>query len=174
MIRTDYRIEALGLLLCADCLPERYCVLLPYKDLLISGLRLLGCRVKSDAERLPDADLLQIGLKDDAEVRLFRRFLALYDADPKKFREIPKVTSDPEEAAAFEELYHLPGVKAVRAALYYRAGYRSIRDFADTSVDEVLRRTADAIKDGHMTCIPPLPKEVRTQIAAARAFTGDC
>ena len=173
MIHTDYAIGALEVLLNADCLSERYAPLIAYKDRLLAELSHLGCRTKSDAEKLSDGALTGIGLPDEQTVRLFRRFLTIYETNEQKLREIPKVTSDPQEQAAFRELYHLPGVKAVRATLYYRSGYRSVADFTHTSVEEVRTRTAATIAEYGMDCIVPLPKEIRTHIAVAQALTWE-
>ena len=171
MISTDYKIEALDILLDKTCLSERFYPLTEYKDLLLTGLLRLGCRTKSDAELLSDEVLLGLGLDSVETVALFRRFLGLYDPKTQKFREIVKVTSDPEKQAAYTELYHLPGVKQTRASLYYRAGYKSIEAFSGTTVDEILEKTARVISENGLTCIVPLPKEVRTHIAVAKAFT---
>lgn len=170
MIDTNYNIEALDILLDKDCLSERYYPLLPYKNILVSQFRLAGCKTKNDAAALSDDQLAQLGLQDVKIIQLLRRFLTIYDANPQKFREIEKISSNPEEQTAFRELYYLPGVKSVRASLYYRAGYKSLQDFADTTVQEVLERTALAISKYDLSCIVPLPKEVRTQIAVAKAF----
>lgn len=171
MLSTDYPVEALRVLLVGDCLSERYAPLLPYRDALLAGLRLRGCRTKSDAEGLPDGAFIELGLPDAGTVRLLRRFLTIYDPAPQKFREIGKVTADPAEREAFRELYHLPGVKAVRARLYYRSGYRSIAEIAAASPEEILSKTDRAIAEHELSCIVPLPKEVRTHIAVAKAFT---
>ena len=167
MIHTDYKMDALCLLLEPDCLSERYYPLLPYKTLLLS--RMAGWR-KSDAAALSDEEYLRMGLPDIETVRLLRRFFTLYDPKPNKLREIFRLSATPEERSAFRELYMLPGVKAVRASLYYRSGYTSLRDFADTTVEEVLRRTAETITADSLGCTVPLPKEVRTHMAVAKAF----
>ena len=171
MVNTDYKIEAFGILLREDCLSERYSPLVGKREELISGLLRLGCRTKNDAAALPDGALAEIGLESEEMIRLFRRFLTIYDPSPAKFREIDKICTDPEEKEAYRELYYLPGVKAVRAALYFRSGYRSMKDFTDTSAEEVLERTSRTIAENGLTCIVPLPKEVRTHIAVAKAFT---
>ncbi|MCQ2430790.1 MAG: hypothetical protein MJ192_10730 [Clostridia bacterium] len=171
MINTNYRIDALSVLLDPGCLSERYAPLIPYKERLITGLKALGCRTKHDAELLPDDVLLGLGLPDAGVVRLFRRFLTIYDVSPQKLREIDKVTADPAERAAFRELYCLPGVKQIRASLYCRAGYETLQSVADASVEEILTRTAQVIAEDSLSCIVPLPKEVRTHIAVAKAFT---
>lgn len=173
MINTDYPLEALEILLDKNCLPERYFPLIGHKERLIPGLRRRGCRTKSDAERLSDEDFRDMGLESPEEIRLFRRFLSLYDPKPQKLRAAKAIPAAPEERAAFRELCYLPGVKEIRATLYYRSGYRSLRDFAAATVEEVLERTARTIAQNALPCAAPLPKEVRTQIAVARAFTRE-
>ena len=171
MMNTNYKIGALDVLLSKDCLSERYYPLIPHKEKLISGLRLLGVETKNDAAALSDEALMRAGLPDDAAVRLFRRFLTIYDPNPAKFKEIEKLSLSAEEKSAFAELYCLPGIKSVRASLYYQSGYSWVSDFADATVEEVLERTARTIAERGLACIVPLPKEVRTHIAVARAFT---
>ena len=173
MMNTDYPFAALEFLLDESCLTERFFPLIPHKAELLRGLQLLGCKTKSDAEHLSDEGLLRAGLNDPGLFPLFRRFLTLYDVKPQKLREIDKVASDPEERAAFRELYCLPGVKQVRASLYYRSGYRSLKDFTDADPEEIIARTAATISANGLSCVPPLPKEARTHIAVAKAFTLD-
>ena len=170
---TDYSIHAFEILLDEACLGERFFPLIPYKHPLIAGLQALHCKTKNDAAALMDADLATIGLKDPGCITLFRRFLTLYDPNPQKFREIKKVTTDPVLQQAYTELYYLPGVKQTRASLYYKAGYRSLRDFVNTTPEEVRVRTAHVISECGLSCIVPLPKEIRTHIAVAKAFLWD-
>lgn len=169
-MNTDYCIEALEILLKEDCLAERYYPLIPYRTRLIAGFRSLGCRTRDEAAALPDEVFAGMGLKDDGTVRLLRKFFTLYDPNPAKFREIEKAVPDPEERRAYGELYFLPGVKQTRASLYFKAGYRSLADFLNTSAEDVLERTGRAVSEYGLSCIVPLPKEVRTHIAVAKAF----
>ena len=174
MINTDYPIAALKLLLDRACISDRYASLVPLCERLCAALAALGCRTKSDAAALSEQQLLQAGLPDGQSAALFRRMLSMYDPDPHKFGEIGKVARDPEERSAFEALYHLPGVKAVRASLYYQAGYRTLADVANTTVEEVQSRTSEVIRSRGLCCTVPLPKEIRTHVAVARAFTMEC
>lgn len=167
MISTDYCIDALEILLDRDCVSERYYALIPYKRELLARFHRLGCRTKNDTAALSDE---AIGLANPSLTRLLRRFLGLYDPNPQKFRELAKLGLQPEKAAAFRELYHLPGVKAVRAELYYRAGFRSLRDFANAAPEDILTAAVQVIAQEKLSCIAPLPKEVRTQIAVSKAF----
>lgn len=170
MICTDYNTNALPVLLDRNCISERYYPLIPYVDTLLPELDSLGCRVKSDVQKLPDEVFRRIGMQDPGLIRLLRRFLMLYDPNPGKFREIDVFCQDPEMQAAFRELYCLPGVRRVRAELYYRAGYRSVSAFASAAPEEIIDRTTAVIQANSLPCTVPFLKEVRTQIAVARAF----
>ena len=171
MINTDYPIESLKILLNEDCLSDRFHSLISIREDQIIGLKSFGCVTKSDVSRMSDDELAGIMLHDEVTVKLFRRFLTIYDPKPQKFKEITKLTSDPAERAAFMELYHLPGVRFTRAYLYYHSGYKTLQDFLETTVEEVLSKTATTISSKNLTCIVPLPKEVRTHIAVAKAFS---
>lgn len=173
MMSTDYPLAALEFLLDESCLTERFFPLIPRKAALLRGLPPLGCGTKSDAEALSDEDLLRAGLNDPSLLPLFRRFLTLYDVKPQKLREIDRATSDPEERAAFRELYCLPGVKQTRAFLYYRSGFRSLKGIASSDPEEIIVQTAATISENGLSCVPPLPKEARTHVAVAKAFTLD-
>ncbi len=171
MMDTNYPVEALELLLDKNCLSERYYPLIPYKEELLAQARIRGCRTRNDLAELSDAELEGFGFREEGLIRLLRRFLALYDPDPKKFREIGKPDIEPEKRQAFRELYYLPGVKHIRASLYYEAGFRSLEDIAAAQPEEILEKTAEAISANKLSCTVPLPKEARTHIAVARAFT---
>ena len=170
MICTDYPIEKLNILLNENCLSDRFHPLISIREELIAGLKGLGCVTKSDVSRISDGELARITRNEDA-VKLFRRFLTIYDPKPQKFREIAALASDPAEQAAFTELYHLPGVRFTRAYLYYHSGYKTLRDISEATVEEILSKTAATISDKGLTCTVPLPKEVRTHIAVAAAFS---
>lgn len=170
---TDYNINAIEILLDEECLAERYYPLLRYKKALMTGLHAVHCKTKNDAVALTDTDFAEIGLTDAGCVHLLRRFLTLYDPNPQKFRDIKKVTTDPAEQQAYTELYYLPGVKQTRASLYYKAGYKSLADFINTTPEEVQARTSLTISKYGLPCVVPLPKEIRTHIAVAKAFLWD-
>jgi len=133
----------------------------------------MGCRRKSDCMNLSEKSLLDIGLPDAEMAGLFRRFLTMYDIKPAKLKEIDAVCQTPEEASSFRELYHLPGVKSTRAALYYKAGFRSLEMLARSSVEQIVAKTESVIEAENLNLKVPLMKEIRTHIAVARAFT-DC
>ena len=171
-MNTDYKVEAIAVLLNEDCVLQGYFPLVPYKHEMVKKLKEAGCRTKSDCMRLSDEALRDIVPEGDEAVGLFRSFLTLYDIKPAKLREIDSICGTPEEAAAFRELYYLPGVKSTRAALYCKAGFCSLDKIARSSAGEIIAGTERVIKSEGLKLKVPLPKEIRTHIAVARAFTG--
>lgn len=167
----DYRIEAFEILLNEDCLLQRYYPLIPYKAILMENLRSINCTSKSECIALPNETMLEIGLPNLELVNLFRRFLVMYDVQNSKFREINSITANEAETAALQELYLLPGVKSIRALLYYNSGYSSLRAIAAALPDQIIQDTVHLISRKGLNVKAPLPKEVRTQIAVARALT---
>lgn len=171
MVNINYKIEAIDLLLQEDCILSRMYPLIPYKHTLIEHFQTTDCQTKEDCLKLSDDALLSAGLPDLDTAKLFKKFLVMYDIKPQKLKEIDAVCKTPEEAESFRELYHLPGVKRIRAVLYYRSGFRALKDIASASVKEIITRTAKTIMLQNLDCIVPLKKEVKTHIAVAKAFT---
>ena len=171
MLNTDYKIQAIKVLLNEDCILTRYYPLIPYKNILVEKLSKMGCYTKSDCVNLSDESLLDAGLKDIEIVHLFKAFLGLYDINLTKLKEITTVCKNDEEMQAFRELYQLPGVKSTRATLYFKAGFRSLADIAVSSPQEIIEKTENVIRQENLGLKAPLLKEVKTHIAVARAFT---
>ena len=95
----------------------------------------------------------------------------MYDINNVKLKEIDRFVLPVEEAIAFKELYLLPGVKRTRASLYYKAGFKSLLDIANATSQDIIEKTAYAIRKFLLNCKVPLVKEVKTHIAVSRAFT---
>lgn len=171
MIDTNYRIEAFRYLLDKECLPEKYDPLIPFKEEMISQFHRMGYQTKNEIANLSDAELRNAGLREEEIINLLRRFLRLYDPKPQKFRELEKLDPELKMKFSFQELYYLPGVKQIRALLYFYAGYDSLASIAGADPKDILEKTARAISEHQLSCIVPLPKEVRTHIAVAKAFT---
>lgn len=167
----DYRIEAFAILLNEDCILQRYYPLIPYKKILIENLRKNNYTSKSECLNLPNEAMIELGLPNLELVNLFRRFLAMNDVRDSKFKEIDAIAANEAEAAAFRELYLLPGVKATRALLYYDSGYSSLSRIASSFPEQIIQDTSDLIKRKGLSAKVPLPKEVRTHIAVARTLT---
>ncbi|MGN0591611.1 MAG: DUF4332 domain-containing protein [Ruminococcus sp.] len=172
MVNTDYQIEAIITLLNKDCILERYYPLIPYKTTLVEAFKAMGCNVKSDCLALPDDALLNAGLPTVEMVNQFKRFLLMYDVNPKKLREIDVVGKTTEEMDALRQLCHLPGVKSTRASLYYKAGFPSLDAIACSTPEETMKKTEAMIRERNMNLSVPFMKEIKTHIAVAKAFTG--
>lgn len=170
MPNPDYQIDAIGILLNEDCILKGFYPLIPYKDAIIERLRALGCIRKSDAVKIADEELLQAGLPEIGMVKLFRRFLVLYDPKQQKMREIEQISKNREETKIYEELYKLPGVKNTRARLYALAGFDCLEDIAHTAPETLIAACERMIAKEKLAMKPPLMKEARTHIAVAKAF----
>ena len=167
----NYRIEAMEILLNEDCLLQRYYPLLPFRESLPEKLKKRGCISKNNCVALSDDVLTECGLPQEL-IKLFRRFLVMYDVPESKFSDIADIAVSEEEEAAFRELYLLPGVKFVRARLYYDSGYGSLSKIAAALPEEIIRGTSETILRRGWSLKAPLPKEVRTHIAVAKVITG--
>lgn len=172
MVNTDYRIEAVELLLNENCILKRFYPLIPHRHRMVEQLKLRGCVRKSEAMRYSDRELQDV-LQEEHLVGLFRGFLTMYDPKPGKMREIASVAVTPQEAEAFGELYLLPGVKSTRARLYRRAGFGTLEQIAAATPGAFMEACEKVIEANNLALKPPLMKEARTHIAVARAFTDE-
>ena len=151
---------------------DRYYPLIPYKNILIEDFKAMGCKVKSDCLELSDEALLDAGLPTIEMANLFRRFLMMYEVNPKKLREIDIVSKTTEEAEAFKQLYHLPGVKSTRATIYCKAGFTSLDAITCSSPEEIMKKTGELIQKENLNLKISSMKEIKTHIAVAKAFTS--
>ncbi len=167
----DYKIEALNILLNEECLLQRYYPLIQYKNILLQNFFNNGFFSKADCLSLSDEALIQMGLPDADMVQLFRLFLNMYDVKSSKMKEIKKVIENEEEKILFQQLYLLPGVRAVRARLYASAGYTDLFEIAAASPEQIISDTTRVIIQNKLDIKVPLLKEVRTHIAVAKVLT---
>lgn len=68
------------------------------------------------------------------------------------------------------DLMRLPGVKDVRASLYYDCGYRRVQDFTKEEPDEMRKKIEQFIIDTKSDKSVPLRKELATQVAVAKVL----
>jgi len=167
----NYQIQALDILLNEDCLLQRYFPLIQYKEILMKNFVKNHTFSKTECLELPDEILIEMGLPNEEMVRLFQRFLVMYDVKDSKLKEIEEIAANEAEADSFRELYLLPGVKAVRAKLYYDANYKSLSQIASAFPEQIIHDTSRVILQKGLKLKAPLPKEVRTHIAVAKALT---
>lgn len=167
----NYQVQGIEVLLCEDCILKYYYPLIPYKEQLVKAFLQMNCPTRDHCLSLTDDELIAAGLRGDL-CGLFRRFLHLYDYKGKGIRDIPDAENRPDdEVAALLELMLLPGVKTIRAQLYFHCGLKSLRDFAAADWQSLQNRIAQCIEQEALPYSLPLPKELRTQIAVAKAFT---
>jgi hypothetical protein len=72
------------------------------------------------------------------------------------------------ELVRLSDLARLPGVKGIRARLYYEAGVDSVEKMAGWEAEALLKMTAEYVEATGFDGIPPLPKEVSSTIANAQ------
>lgn len=170
-VHSNYLIQGIEVLLHEDRILKCYVPLIPYAQQLVQGLQSIGCKTRDDCLAQSDDALVSAGLPADL-TGLFRRFLRLYDYKGKGIKDIPDAKGrTAEEIASLLELMRLPGVKAIRAQLYYHCGLRSLADFAASDAEALRAHIAEVIARDNLPCSTPLPKELRTQIAVAKLFT---
>lgn len=82
----------------------------------------------------------------------------------------------PEEAVLelvkLADLARLPGVKGIRARLYYDAGVDCVEKLAGYEPEALLALTTAFVQQSGFDGIAPLPKEVSSTIANARRLPG--
>ena len=74
------------------------------------------------------------------------------------------------ELVRLSDLARLPGVKGIRARLYYDAGVDSIERMAAWEPQALLRMLGDYVERTGFDGIAPLPKEVQSCVARARGL----
>lgn len=169
--QSNYMIQGIEVLLREDRILNRYHPLIACRHQLVEHLLMMGCKTRDDCLSLPDEALYEAGLPLGM-AGLFRRFLRMYDYKGRGRKDIPDTHSrSPEEIASLLELMRLPGVKAVRAQLYYHCGLHSLADFAAADAAALQAHISGVIARDGLSCSVPLPKELRTQIAVAQVFT---
>jgi hypothetical protein len=72
------------------------------------------------------------------------------------------------ELVKLSDLARLPGVKGIRARLYYAAGVDCVEKLAAWEPEALLNMTSDFVQRTRFEGIAPLPKEVSSTIVTAR------
>ncbi len=73
-----------------------------------------------------------------------------------------------EELVKLSDLARIPGLKAIRARLYYDAGFDILEKLRNVSQEELLRITREFVERTKFDGIAPLPKEALGAIATAK------
>jgi predicted RecB family nuclease len=72
------------------------------------------------------------------------------------------------ELVKLSDLARLPGVKGIRARLYYAAGIDTVEKLAGWDPEALRRKVTAYVERTGFDGIPPLPKEVSSTVANAR------
>jgi Domain of unknown function (DUF4332) len=111
------------------------------------------------------ARLEAIGVKNTAQMLIAGRTAA-------KREELAKKANVPLEAVVelvkLSDLARLPGVKGIRARLYYAAGVDTVEKMAAWEPEALLAMTTEFVKATGFAGIAPLPKEVSSTINNAK------
>ncbi len=100
--------------------------------------------------------------------------LLLAGKSPKMRATLARAAGIPEaavhELVKLSDLARLPGVKAIRARLYYDAGVDTVEKLAACEPEALLARTAEFVTSTRFDGIAPLPKEVSSTISNAKTL----
>ncbi|MFX0079623.1 MAG: DUF4332 domain-containing protein, partial [Candidatus Hermodarchaeota archaeon] len=91
---------------------------------------------------------------------------------PDQRRELSIKTDVPEavilELVKLSDLARLPGVKGIRARLYYYAGIDTVEKMAEQKPDTLLVVMREFVEETGFEGIAPLPKEIESTINTAK------
>ena len=160
----NFYIEDLICSLREDTVPERYYKLIRIRGELLACLKAHGAVFRDD---VTDGMLTAIGETFGADVsRLFARYLHIFDFAPSKLKEIP-YACETAEYATLAELMRLPGVRLLRAELYFHSGV-TLEDLAERSTDEIREKVSEYVTREKRGETVPFVKEVNCHRATAR------
>ena len=143
---------------------ERYYPLIPYKGELTEILNRAGA-VRKDLVSDAVIEDIRVKLGNDVSA-LFARFIHIYDFNQSKLREIKDYTGR-KEYDALSGLLRLPGVRLLRAKLYYNSGV-TLQVLAEKSTEDIRDMVRDYVQRENRSEIIPMPKEVNCHRAAAK------
>lgn len=97
---------------------------------------------------------------------LFSRFIHIYDFNNSKLREIKGYVGT-KEYEALAALLRLPGVRSLRAELYFHSGV-TLEVLAEKSTEDIRNMVSDYIRRENRPEIIPQPKEINCHRAVAK------
>ena len=147
-----------------DIVMERYYPLIDYKGELTAILNEAGAVRKDQVSDEVTGDIrMKLG---EVVSGLFSRFIHIYDFNKSKLREI-KDYAGTEKYDALAALLRLPGVRLLRAELYYNSGV-TLEVLAEKSTEDIRNMVGDYIRRENRSEIIPQPKEVNCHRAVAK------
>ena len=160
----NYYINDLISSLKRDVVMERYYPLINYKEELIAILNKAGVLRKNQVSKDVIEDIEKKLGKDIS--RSFARYVHIYDFNKSKLSDI-KDSVGKKEYDSLAGLLRLPGVRVLRAKLYYNSGI-TLEILAEKSTDDIRTMVNDYIKRENRKEIVPQLKEVNCHREVAK------
>ena len=160
----NYYINDLINSLSKDVVMERYYPLINYKDEL--------AKILSDAKVVRKNEVTDVVIDDISRTlgedisRMFTRFIHIYDFNKSKLKDIKNYIGS-KEYDSLEGLLRLPGVRLLRAELYFNSDV-TLYVLASKSTEEIRNMVCDYIKHNNRQEIVPQPKEVNCHREVAK------
>ena len=160
----NYYINDLINSLSKDVVMERYYPLINYKDEL--------AKILSDAKVVRKNEVTDVVIDDISRTlgedisRMFTRFIHIYDFNKSKLKDIKNYIGS-KEYDSLEGLLRLPGVRLLRAELYFHSDV-TLYVLASKSTEEIRNMVCDYIKHNNRQEIVPQPKEVNCHREVAK------
>ena len=147
-----------------DIVMERYFPLIDHKEELTAILIKNGV-VRKD--QVSDAVIEEVRIMLGETVSgLFARFIHIYDFNKSKLREIKDYVGK-KEYDDLAGLLRLPGVRLLRAELYFNSGV-TLEVLAEKSTEDIRDMVRDYIQRENRSEIVPQPKEVNCHREVAK------
>ena len=160
----DYYINDLIGSLKKDTVMERYYPLIDYKKELTVILNNAGIVRKNQVSETVIEDIAKTLGEDISHV--FVRYIHIYDFNKSKLNDI-KDYIGMKEYDDLANLLRLPGVRLLRAKLYYNSGV-TLEVLSKKSTDDIRNMVSDYIKRENRKEIIPQPKEINCHIEVAK------
>jgi len=160
----NYYIKDLISSLERDIVMERYFPLIDYKDELTTIINRFGVLRK---DQVSDAVIKEVGITLGEDIsKLFARFIHIYDFNKSKLREI-KGYIGTKEYEALSKLIRLPGVRLLRAELYFSSGI-TLETLAEKTTADIRNMVSDYIQRENRSEVVPQLKEVNCHREVAK------
>lgn len=149
-----------------DTTPERYRPLMEIRGELASFLLEKGVvRRPQVTNKILEEVSERFGI---AASKLLAGLMHVYDFNPAKLKDI-RAYEGTEQYEPLRDLLRLPGVRLLRAELYYHSGV-SLQTLASSSTEDIRKTVAAYVaREGRSETVP-LPKEVNCHREAAKLF----
>ena len=147
-----------------DIVMKRYYPLIDYKEELSAILNKAGVARKDQvSDKIIEDIRMMLG---EVVSGLFFRFIHIYDFNESKLSEI-KGYAGTKEYDALAALLRLPGVRLLRAELYFNSSV-TLEVLAEKSTEDIRNMVSDYIRRENRPEIIPQPKEVNCHREVAK------